>query len=333
MGLKVKDSGRKMRREILFLIAVLALAAFACGGGSSEPPRRTNTPRPPTNQNQSGEPAGEPSEPEPDDDNRPIDPGDLADHGSAPDTPNLPVRCEGQPRIAVCSYKGNSNSHLVPLTAPSKVPLGSQVVVGGCNFPEGETVSISITPPGARGLDTTAVASQLAHWDLSWWLTPNMPLGAYSVEVRSPSGNLEKTFEVVEASEPLLTIGKVPGRREGAYVLTGFQPNEKVLVARYAVSQSSPETTLSGHEVVQVGPDGNSSGTVAAPLPEGDAIIVALGQEASQGYAGMAVSAYDYYNAQRLESDSRLVCIPVGPNIGGPALPTISSSQEVAPSN
>lgn len=329
MEYKVRSSGHKMGRGMAFLIAALALAAFACGG-SSEPPRRANTPRPPSNQNQSNEPA----EPEPDDgQNRPLDPGDLAQHGSGPDTPILQLNCNGRaPRIAVCSYSGNSKDELLTLSATSSVPLGSQVVVGGCNFPEGENVSIAITPPGARGLDTTAVASQLNHWDTSWWITPNKPLGVYNVTVRSSSADLEQTFEVVEAPEPLLTTGQIPGRREGAYVLAGFQPNEEVLVARYATSQASRETTLSGHEFVTVGPDGNSAGTVIA-LPEGNAVIVALGQEASQAYAGMAVSAYDYYSAERVASDSRLVCFPAGPNIGGPALPTIDSSQEVAPSN
>ncbi len=104
---------------------------------------------------------------------------------------------------------------------------------------------------------------------------------------------MNKTFIVSNPSQPVLKVACFVDEPYGSAVLTGFKPNERVLLARYGPKK------LLDHDFV----DMDENGTALITIPLEFTLIVSIGQDRPHEFEfnlsedtsklWMQVSAYD----------------------------------------
>ena len=175
--------------------------------------------------------------------------------------------------------------------------LGMQFIIEGCDYFPGEAVEVTFYLPDDTVEFGTVDADQKGNWEVVWWSFPGEPLGTYYVEANSFSGFFQGSFSVSQPTRPVL-IASCPFTEWGEIVVvTGFQPNEEILLALYG-------TMLVDYGYFRV--DAEGAGVVNLPVPENPEsgyLVLAIGQETplnryaedvTDGLA-MKISAYDYY--------------------------------------
>lgn len=175
--------------------------------------------------------------------------------------------------------------------------VGMRFEVNGCDYPPKEEVDITFILPDGTNDSTKTYANERGGWIAPWLSVPGEPLGKYTVQARSNSGTASDTFSIASASHPLMTISCIEDFPKGNLVLTGFRPNEEVLMGEYGGSDE--DFVLLDHWYEQVGSDGTLITTYKRPS---DRLLVVIGQDTvtkilnKRGGVSMnmKVSAYDY---------------------------------------
>jgi hypothetical protein len=177
------------------------------------------------------------------------------------------------------------------------IVLGQIILVEGCLFQPGETVTATFILPDGRTEQASAQVpldpGHAGEWEIPWYSLPDEPLGEYTVEIESPNtGNASLQFHIKQATSPVL-IGLCTPSNECLLILTGFQSSEQVMIGQY---NSEGKLTYSDFFIMET--DGSKEITV----PAEDCLYVAIGRQSPLSHEissynpemKMKVSAYDF---------------------------------------
>lgn len=206
---------------------------------------------------------------------------------------------DGIPNVLINPNDGGEPINDDYFPSPDEGVLGMQFIIEGCDFQNGEQVSVTFELPDGNIEETTTKAAEdpTGTWEVIWWSIPGEPFGNYNVIVESTSGVFFESFRVSPPPKPVLIVSCTKYQPKGLVILTGFLPQEEVLIAFYDNSFED-DSNLIDYGYVQIDPDG----TAMFESPYTDEVLVAaFGQDRGdrtffdQSGNEMQVSAYDYF--------------------------------------
>jgi hypothetical protein len=201
---------------------------------------------------------------------------------------------DGIPNIVFTTYAGSVDPP-IPETG-DRIAIGEKATVHGCDFQGFDSIAVTYRLPDGNVEQAEHQADKFGDWSSEWISVPGEPTGRYEVDVVSGSGALTGDFTVSETVKPTLLAICLPDEKDGTVVLTGFQPDEEVLIARYNDPMSLDRNLLDyGYITVE------HNGTSIFQISREDTLIIAIGQETQYTRFGgvdnnvkLQVSAFDY---------------------------------------
>ena len=147
---------------------------------------------------------------------------------------------------------------------PTSMPQGTFAYMLMHGFPAQTSFNVTVTPPQGDPVSLAVSADDQGLAEAHWYALHDEPLGEYKVKIEGGGQTFDGAFTVAATQAPRLIV-QPRAPEAGAPVLasmTGFQPGEKLIVARYRranTADGSVQFELADSTEVEMDSRGGSS--------------------------------------------------------------------------
>jgi hypothetical protein len=196
------------------------------------------------------------------------------------------------PPAVVSMPEDNSSQPTCPGAAPDAPSIcllptilerGAFTYLMAHGFPAGTRIDVSVRPPRGQRVAISDQTDAQGFADFHWFALNDEALGEYKVTARGGGQTFEGSFTVVAAASPHLVVQPrtAPANATAVIVsVTGFQPSENLIVARYrsaGVSGGVLNFQLVDTIALRTGAGGGAQKTAATPgARSGDIYLLAV---------------------------------------------------------